>query len=156
MSYTFSQFQPIEGKNLRLTALKRSELPHLGEVLVSPTTWFSKTRGMSSVESFVNYFETLMKRQDAGETLSLLVTNKTSGAMLASSTYQYPSPGFRKVEIGFTWIADKWQRSYVNTELKYLMLGYAFDVMKTNRVDFSVHPNNEKSNASMKRLGGGV
>jgi N-acetyltransferase len=34
-----------------------------------------------------------------------------------------------------------------------LMLDYAFEKMKVNRVEFSVHPTNEKSNSSMRRLG---
>lgn len=69
------------------------------------------------------------------------------------STFQHPSDYFRKVEIGFTWVADRWKRSYVNIELKYLMLKHAFEEMKTNRVEFSVHSANDPSNAAMRRLG---
>ncbi len=82
-----------------------------------------------------------------------MVAAKFNGQFVASSVYQYPNENFRRVEIGFTWVADKWQKTFVNSELKLLMLDYAFNVMKVNRVEFSVHPTNEKSNRAMKRLG---
>ena len=41
----------------------------------------------------------------------------------------------RRLEIGFTWIASEWQRTFVNTEAKYLMLRHAFGERGIERVD---------------------
>lgn len=95
----------------------------------------------------------MLDRQAKSESLTIVAIHNETSEMLATSTYQYPSQGFKRVEIGFTWIADQWQRTFVNSELKYLMLEHAFEDMRVVRVEFSVHPNNQKSNAAMKRLG---
>ncbi len=121
---------------------------------MSPSTWFTKTWGIDSSEAFVTYCTNrFLKQQSTGECLTLVIQNKPDGQLVATSTYHHADPDFTKVEIGFTWIGDQWQRSFVNTEMKFLMLEYAFEVMKVKRVEFVVHPNNEKSNVAMKRIG---
>jgi RimJ/RimL family protein N-acetyltransferase len=92
-----------------------------------------------------------MERQSRGETLALAAEHK--GKFVGMSVFQFPSEGFRRIEIGFSWVADDWQRTFVNSEMKFLMLNYAFETMKVARVEFSVHPVNAKSNAAMVRLG---
>ena len=59
----------------------------------------------------------------------------------------------RTVEIGHTWIARRWQRSFVNSEAKLLMLAYAFDDLGMNRVQFQTHAQNDRSRAAILRLG---
>jgi hypothetical protein len=49
-----------------------------------------------------------------------LMACRETGELVAMSVFQCPGAGFRKIEIGFTWVADRWQRSFVNTEMNYL------------------------------------
>ncbi len=123
----------------------------LGSSLISPTTWFSATRKLDTPDAFQLYFEKLLGKQDRGELLVLVAEYQEQ--FVAMSVFQFPSEGFRRIEIGFSWVSDLWQRTFVNSKMKLLMLDYAFTTMKVNRVEFSVHPNNLKSNAAMKRLG---
>jgi N-acetyltransferase len=59
----------------------------------------------------------------------------------------------RKVEIGSTWIAPRWQRTAVNTEAKYLMLSHAFEVWKCFRVELKTDALNQRSRQAILRLG---
>ncbi len=152
-SYSFKTMKQLTGSQLNLNPLTREDLRPLARALISAETWFSKTREINSEDRFVEYFLPKVEQQDRGECLTLVARKNQNNELVAMSTYQYPSPGFRKVEIGFTWVADRWQRTFVNTEMKFLMLKHAFETMETNRVEFWVHPNNEKSNGSMKRIG---
>ena len=151
MSYSFAQFSELIGQRLTLKKVRIEDLEHLAEALISPTTWFSASRKIDSIDKFKANFSKHLEKQARGETLALYAAY--NGEIVALSLFQYPSEGFKRVEIGFTWIADKWQRTFVNSELKLLMLDYAFDQMRAHRVEFSVHPTNEKSNRSMQRLG---
>ena len=164
-AYSFLDVTSIEGRRLILAPLTESDLIFLGKTLVSDTTWFTKTRGLSTPEKFADYFRPMIERRKTGEAMTLVVRlaqdippgEKSSGGKrgetVATSTFQYPTPGFLKIEIGFTWVADNWHRTFVNTEMKYLMLKHAFEVMGAKRVEFSVHPKNPKSNAAMLRIG---
>jgi len=59
----------------------------------------------------------------------------------------------RKVEIGSTWVAPPWQRTIINTEAKYLMLGHAFDVWHCLRVELKTDALNQRSRTAILRLG---
>ena len=59
----------------------------------------------------------------------------------------------RKVEIGSTWVAPRWQRTAVNTEAKYLMMRHAFEVWKCLRVELKTDALNQRSRAAILRLG---
>jgi RimJ/RimL family protein N-acetyltransferase len=59
----------------------------------------------------------------------------------------------RNLEIGWTWLAKSWQRTFVNTEAKLLMLGFAFERLNCIRVQFTTDEINEISCAAILRLG---
>jgi RimJ/RimL family protein N-acetyltransferase len=76
-----------------------------------------------------------------------------SGAVVGSTRFRNIDRGHRHVEIGFTFIAKSWQRSYVNTEAKYLMLRHAFENWGCIRVEFITDALNTASRNAILRLG---
>ncbi len=151
--YGFDQYSPLEGKKLRLVKLDLEILPDLANRLVSPNTWFSAKRDVDTTAKFEENLGQKLQKQNRFECLTLVAIDKATNDKVAMSSFQYPTPEFTRVEIGYTWVADNWKRSYVNTEMKFLMLSYAFEVMKVQRVEFMVHPTNDASNKSMLRIG---
>jgi N-acetyltransferase len=59
----------------------------------------------------------------------------------------------RNLEIGWTWLSASWQRTFVNTEAKFLMLCFAFERLNCIRVQFTTDEINETSCAAILRLG---
>lgn len=59
----------------------------------------------------------------------------------------------RNCEIGFTWLAPKTQGTGVNTESKYLMLCYAFEVLDFLRVYLYTDARNKRSQQAIRKLG---
>ncbi len=57
------------------------------------------------------------------------------------------------MEIGSTWLAASAQGSYVNPEIKLLMLRHAFDTWRVRRVTFKTDARNEQSRRAIARLG---
>ena len=56
-------------------------------------------------------------------------------------------------QICHTFIHPDWQRSYINTHAKYLMLKYAFETLGIVRVSFVTHEKNTLSRNAISRLG---
>jgi RimJ/RimL family protein N-acetyltransferase len=56
-------------------------------------------------------------------------------------------------EIGSTWLAPSAQRTGLNVEAKYLMLGHAFEAWRVQRVSFKADTRNERSRAAILALG---
>ena len=59
----------------------------------------------------------------------------------------------RRLEIGSTWIAPKWQRTAINTEAKYLLMRHAFEDLGCMRVELKTDSLNEKSRNAILRMG---
>ena len=59
----------------------------------------------------------------------------------------------RHLEIGWTWIGKSWQRTFVNTEAKFLMLSFAFERLNCVRVQFTTDETNKVAYDAILRLG---
>jgi RimJ/RimL family protein N-acetyltransferase len=59
----------------------------------------------------------------------------------------------RHVEIGYTWLSPRVQRTAVNTAAKLLLLGHAFEACSAIAVEFRTHWHNRQSRAAIERLG---
>jgi RimJ/RimL family protein N-acetyltransferase len=57
------------------------------------------------------------------------------------------------LEIGYTWVASKFQRTAVNTEAKLLLLTNAFEGMNSNRVELKTDARNTRSQKAIERIG---
>ena len=76
-----------------------------------------------------------------------------SGAIVGSTRFGNIAPDHKRVEIGWTWVTFAWQRTYVNSEAKLLMLTHAFERWGCNRVELKTNALNMRSRKAMLRLG---
>ena len=58
------------------------------------------------------------------------------------------------LEIGSTWYGVEYQRTFVNTECKHLLLKHAFDDLGARRVCIKTDTNNARSRRAIERIGG--
>jgi len=58
------------------------------------------------------------------------------------------------VEIGWTWLAARAQRTAINTETKLLMLRHAFETWGVRKVFLKTDRRNARSRAAIERIGG--
>ncbi|MCS4260189.1 RimJ/RimL family protein N-acetyltransferase [Pseudomonas sp. BIGb0176] len=99
------------------------------------------------------YLDVALEGRDAGSVLPFATVLRSTGEVIGCTRFWKIDRHNRKLEIGSTWIASRWQRSFVNTEAKYLMLCHAFDDMNCVRVQFTTDEINHTSRAAILRLG---
>ena len=85
--------------------------------------------------------------------MPFVTIDKKSDEIVGSTRFMNISRDNRRVEIGSTWINPKWQKTYINTEAKLLMIAHAFEVWKCIRVELKTYSLNEKSRRAILRLG---
>jgi hypothetical protein len=96
--------------------------------------------------------DALVRAAADGELWNLIVL-KDTGKVIGSTRFWKVDRLNRKLEIGSSWIGASWQKTFVNTEAKYLMLRHAFEVLDCVRVQFTTDENNQKSRNAILRLG---
>lgn len=75
------------------------------------------------------------------------------GKIVGMTTFMAIDAVNRRVEIGSTWLAERVQRSAVNTTCKLLLLTHAFETLNCIAVEFRTHRLNSPSRRAIERLG---
>lgn len=108
---------------------------------------------MQTLEDFQQLVAKGVQEQERGESVVFTTVESASGRVIGSTRFMNIDRNHRRVEIGSTWIAPAWQRTAVNTEAKFLMLRYAFEVWGCFRVELKTDALNQKSRNAILRLG---
>ncbi|MEQ5835890.1 GNAT family protein [Marinobacter sp. NFXS9] len=112
--------------------------------------WFT---GAPSADTVDTYIEQALKDKAAGRALPFVVIENASGDVIGATRYCNAEPDHQRVEIGYTWYAQRAQRTSVNTECKQLLLTHAFEQLNAIAVEFRTHWHNEASRRAIARLG---
>lgn len=143
----------LEGKHIRLEPLSRSHYPDLCEVGLDEKLWKVATTLIRAHEDMKEYIDAALKDQSDGKSLPFAIVKKSSGEAIGSTRYGNIDAGHRRVEIGWTWVARKWQRTAVNTEAKLLLLTHAFETLDCIRVEFKTDSTNNQARNALLRIG---
>ena len=147
--------QPVtlEGDVTRLEPLSSAHFAPLCEIGLDPEIWRWMINDVRSPEDLRRYLERALQEQREGKSLPFATVERASGKVVGSTRFGNIDPPNRRVEIGWTWIARPWQRTAINTEAKYLMLRYAFEIWGCARVELKTNAMNYRSRAAILRIG---
>ena len=149
------KFEPVtlEGEFVRLEPLNIEHFDALCEVGLDESLWKWTANIVKSSEDLRRYVEIALSDFEKGISLPFVTMDKSQNKIIGSTRFGNIDVQNRKTEIGWTWINPAWQRTYINTEAKLLMLTHAFETWKCIRVELKTDALNEKSRNAMLRIG---
>lgn len=112
--------------------------------------WFTTVPAPDEVDGYVDV--ALAGLRD-GHMLPWAVREEASGLIIGSTRFHDMVPSIARVEIGYTWYAMRFQRTWVNTACKRLLMGHAFDDLHCEVVGFRTDSLNHRSQRALERLG---
>jgi len=143
----------LQGPRILLRPLQYSDADALLQPAADGELWNLTVTVVPSASTIDSYLKKALDGRDAGTVMPFVIVLKDSGEVIGSTRFWKIDPLNRKLEIGSSWISARWQKSFVNTEAKYLMLRHAFEVLECVRVQFTTDENNQKSRNAILRLG---
>jgi N-acetyltransferase len=143
----------IEGEGVLLESIAENHLEPLWGAAQDPEIWRWIPEPITSFERLRIMYERANQLRAQGLTFPFVIFDRQSGECVGSSSYMNMDRGNQRLEIGYTWLSPKWQRTYVNTEAKFLLLKHAFEKMECVRVEFKTDSRNTRSRAALKRIG---
>jgi RimJ/RimL family protein N-acetyltransferase len=144
----------LVGNSVRLEPLNIAHIPGLAAVGCDDRIWELMLYGMIRTEEDMRtWVDSLLKKQSAGIDMPFAVIHLASGRVAGATRYMEMLPEHRRLEIGGTWYGLEFQRTMVNTECKFLLLRYAFEVLDAIRVQFKADERNERSWRAIERIG---
>lgn len=143
----------LVGRGIQLEPLTREHEAGLRAAAADGELWKLRITSVPAPEETAAYIATALDMRDAGNRLAFAITDEASGTVLGSSSFHDILPAVKRLEIGYTWYAARWQRTHVNTTCKLLLLTHAFETLGCNVVGWRTDNFNYASQRAIERLG---
>jgi N-acetyltransferase len=143
----------LRGSRTILVPLAASHEAALLSAAADGELWNLKVTIVPGPVTICEYISHAIAGRDAGTVMPFLIALKENNQVVGTTRYLKIDQANRTLEIGYTWLAASFQRSFVNTEAKYLLLRYAFEELKAVRVQFITDELNERSRVALLRIG---
>lgn len=143
----------LERSGVRLEPLSREHRNDLAAAAADGGLWRLRFASVPEPDQTDRYIDEALAGLDRGEFLPWSVRELTSGEIIGTTRYHDIVRPIGRIEIGWTWYAQGWQRSHVNTVCKWLLLEHAFDSLGCQVVGLRTDILNTRSQRAIEALG---
>ena len=143
----------LEGHGVRLEPLTPEHAGALTEAASDGQLWELWFTSVPSPNETAKYVDDALAGQRLGHMLPWVVRELETGAIIGTTRYHDIVPVIDRVEIGYTWYAQRWQRTHVNTACKLLLLTHAFESLHCAVVGLRTDRFNVASQRAIAALG---
>jgi RimJ/RimL family protein N-acetyltransferase len=143
----------LSGQYVRLEPLSMNHFDALWAIGQDAELWKWTPYQITTPDKMHAYIKAALDGREIGTALPFVTIWQATNEVVGSTRFGNIDTGNHHVEIGWTWIDRKWQRTPANTEAKFLMLQHAFEKWHCIRVEFKTDELNEKSQRAIERLG---
>ena len=142
----------LRGRHVLLEPLGAAHADGLRAATQDGALWQRWYTNVPAPESVEGYIDTALGMQGEGKALVFAVRD-ASGDVVGSTRYYDLDPTVPRLSIGYTWYANRAQRTGLNTEAKLLLLEHAFQGLGCLAVAFETSWFNQASRNAIARLG---
>ncbi|MCX5150707.1 GNAT family protein [Streptomyces sp. NPDC048550] len=143
----------LTGERVRLEPLELRHHDGLCEAVRDGSLWNLAVTLVPHPDDVRGFIEDATAARAEGTQLPYATVDAATGRVIGSTRLMMINTAQRRLEIGWTFLAESWQRTGMNTEAKLLMLTHAFEVMGMNRVELLTDVRNTKSRSAISGLG---
>ncbi len=143
----------LELRGVRLAPLALEHEEGLRAAAADGELWKLRVTSVPEPDQTRAYIDNALALRAAGQRFAFAVLDAATDTVLGSTSYHDIVPAIRRVEIGWTWYAQRCQRTHVNTVCKLLMMSHAFDTLGCHVVGWRTDNYNFASQQAIERLG---
>ena len=143
----------LSGSRVLLEPLSLQHLEGIVSAVKDGELWKLWFTSVPSPEKAEEYVKTALDLRENAGWMPFVVRERSTNKIIGSTRYCNVDEVNQRLEIGYTWYSESYQRTAVNTEAKYLLLTHAFEKLDAIAVELRTHWHNHKSRAAIARLG---
>ncbi len=142
----------LSGSFVALAPLMRSHVDALKDAVSDGELWRLWYASVPSPDEMSNYVDAAINASTNGN-MAFAVRDLKTQKVVGTTRFYNVEPAHKRGLIGYTWYAKSAQGTAINTEAKFLLMQYWFEVQKANAVEFRTHFFNQASRRAIERLG---
>lgn len=147
---SFVQSVSLQQGSIALVPLALTHVDGLRAAAQDGELWTLRTTSVPAPDETFAYIQNALNTENR---FAFAVTDASTGEVLGSTSYHDILPSVKRLEIGYTWYAARYQRTHVNTTCKLLMLTHAFEALGCHVIGWRTDNFNFVSQKSIERLG---
>jgi RimJ/RimL family protein N-acetyltransferase len=143
----------LVGRYITLRPPSIEDIDGLSIVARDSEIWNNRFSQFPNLNEIEKYIQEMLDLSSKGSILPFITIHKSSNTIVGTTRYLNIDYENHRLEIGHTWIAKSYRKTYVNTEAKFLMLQYAFEKLECIAVEIRTDVLNTVSRQAIQRLG---
>lgn len=143
----------LENNIVQLIPLEENHAGILKDIAFEKDLIHYSPSDISSTDKLQKYINQAIRDKNNGTTLPYLIFDKRTQQYIGSTRFGFINTKNKILHIGWTWISKKAQGTGINTHMKFLMLQYAFEILKFEKVDFRIDERNIRSRKAVEKIG---
>lgn len=150
----FATDQILENEKVLLRPLRLTDFDNLVRFgIEQPELWKYSLVNLIGHENLQKYLEAAEKNRADQKEYTFIVFDKRTNEYAGSTRFYDILPAFQTLQLGYTWYGKEFHGTGLNKNCKYLLLQFAFEQWKMERVEFRADNDNVRSIAAMKSIG---
>ncbi|KEZ52500.1 GNAT family N-acetyltransferase [Metabacillus indicus] len=153
MNQTIFQIQQtLDHEKIKLIPL---EIHHSSSLFEAnhPEIWRFMLSEIQTLDEMEQWVRSAVRLREQEKALPYAVLLKDENRIIGTTRLFDINLEQRSCELGSTWYAKEFQRTFVNSVCKYLLLSYCFEDLGMVRVQFKTDERNIPSERAIERLG---
>jgi len=144
----------LENDSVKLSLLDLSNYKHLIPIAQQEKLIQFSPSDISTPEKLKEYVEIAVDGYYNKTTIPFIIFDKVKNEYAGSTRFMNMNWKNNVLHIGSTWIGREFQGTGLNTNMKFLMLSYAFEEMNFEKVEFRIDERNTRSRKAVEKIGG--
>lgn len=143
----------LENNRVKLSLLNIDNYKNLKHISEEKDLIFYSPSDISTTEKLKDYVEIAINGLNTKTAIPFIVFDKEKQAYAGSTRFGLINRKNKVLHIGWTWLGKEFQGTGLNTNIKFLMLKYAFETLEFEKVEFRIDERNQKSRRAVEKLG---
>lgn len=115
--------------------------------------WYYSLIRADGEDGLRNYINIALNEKAAGKEFPFIVFDKKENVYAGSTRFYDINLSYKTIQLGYTWYGKKFHGTGLNKHCKFLLLQFAFEDLRLERVELRADARNERSIAAMKSIG---
>ncbi|MEX3748018.1 MULTISPECIES: GNAT family N-acetyltransferase [Lysinibacillus] len=147
-------FIALENEVVLLKPLGQEDAQGILEAGSYPEIWPYLSTTIEKMDDVHNFVDNALSAKNAKTEFPFVIVDKNSGQIIGSTRFMDIDENHKRLEIGTSWITPAFWRTTINTNCKYLLLQYCFEVLNLQRVQIKTDFENVRAQKAIERIGG--
>jgi len=143
----------LENDRVRLSPLTLNNYTKLQSVAAEHKLVQYSPSDIETPVALRTYVKIALEQQKQRSSFPFIIYDKQARAYAGCTRYMNIDHKNKVLEIGSTWIGEKFQGSGLNKQMKHLLINHAFNILGFEKVSFRIDERNIQSRKAVEKLG---